>query len=65
MKIKLFNKTIIIGVIYYNVEEYRPKNSYIEITPFHFVIEIIDIHTIINIDATLITIRLGIMIIIS
>ena len=65
MKIKLFNKTIIIGVICYNIEEYRPKNSYIEITPFHFVIEIIDINTIISIYTTLITVRLGIMIIIS
>lgn len=65
MKIKLFNTTIIIGIICYNIEEYRPKNSYMEITPFHFTIENIDINTIINIDTTLITLRLGIMIIIN
>lgn len=65
MKLKLFNTNIVIGIICYNIEEYRPKNSYIEITPFHFTIENIDINTIISIYTTLITLRLGIMIIIN
>lgn len=65
MKLKLFNTTIIIGIICYNIEKYRPKNSYMEITPFRVTIENIDISTIISIYTTLITFRLGTMIIIK
>lgn len=64
MKLKLFNKTIIIGVVCYDINKFRPKDSYIEITPFHFSIDNIDTNIIIDINITVITLRLAIMIII-